>query len=375
MIRARLAPTSVPERIVVDVSTDHEGDAQLWWETVAGDPPPVPDRLDVAALALVAKAMNYGQDLHLDGPVSWRLLANLEEYVDAWTQWRPATFRPVSLSAEEVIDDRGRGAGELADRAVAAFSGGLDGTYGVHLHARGLLGRRTLHVAAAVLVGGFDIPLDDELGLAAASTGARAILAELGVPLVVMRTNWQAVADPDWEMTFGTAMAAVLHLFADRAGNVLLASDTAYAAPTIPWGSNPITTPLLASARMRMGQPGTDATRTEKARALGELASVREHLRVCWEGELPGRNCGRCEKCVRTKVNLLAAGVGSIPALGPLEPGELRGLTIRSSGALDLFEQLLGEQGQLPVDVVEDLRWLLDQPLASAPPAAVEPDR
>ena len=174
MIRARLAPTSVPERIVVDVRTDHEGDAQLWWETVAGDPPPVPDRLDVAALALVAKAMNYGQDLHLDGPVSWRLLANLEEFVDAWTQWRPATFRPVSLSAEEVIDDRGRGPGELADRAVAAFSGGLDGTYGVHLHARGLLGRRTLRVAAAVLVGGFDIPLDDDLGLAAATTGAPA---------------------------------------------------------------------------------------------------------------------------------------------------------------------------------------------------------
>ena len=375
MIRARLAPTSVPERIVLDVRTDHEGDAQLWWETVAGDPAPVPDRLDVAALALVAKAMNYGQDLHLDGPVSWRLLANLEEFVDAWTQWRPATFHPVSLSAEQVIDDRGQGAGELAGRAVAAFSGGLDGTYGVHLHARHLLGRRTLQVASAVLVGGFDIRLEDEVGLAAAIDGARAITAELGVPLVAMRTNWQTVADPDWEMTFGTAMASILHLFADRAGNALLSSDTTYAAPTIPWGSNPITTPLLSSARMRMGQPGADATRTEKAAALSDLRSVREHLRVCWEGDLPGRNCGRCEKCVRTKVNLLAAGCGTIPALGPLEPGELRGLAIRSQGALELFEQLLGEQDRLPDDVVADLRWLLEQPLAPVPPAPAQRDR
>jgi hypothetical protein len=363
MIRARLAATAVPERIVVDVRTDHEGEAQLWWETVVGHPPSVPDRLDVAALALVAKAMNYGQDLHLEGPVSWRLLANLEEYVDAWTQWRPQTFRPVALSAEEVVDDRGTGAGERAARAVIAFSGGLDGTYGAHLHARRLLGHRTLDLAAAVLVGGFDIPLGDEVGLAVAVEGARAITTELGVPLVVLRTNWQAVADPEWEMTFGTAMAAALHLFADRAGNVLLSSDTTWAAPTFPWGSNPITTPLLSSSRMRMSHPGASATRTEKARALGALPSVREHIRVCWQGVVPGRNCGRCEKCVRTKANFLAAGHGAVPALGPLQRGEIRSLTLHAVAARDLFVQLLEDRDRLPAPVVEELLWLLDQPV------------
>ena len=30
------------------------------------------------------------------------------------------------------------------------------------------------------------------------------------------------------------------------------------------------------------------------------------NLRVCWQGELKDRNCGKCEKCVRTKLNFLA---------------------------------------------------------------------
>ena len=32
-------------------------------------------------------------------------------------------------------------------------------------------------------------------------------------------------------------------------------------------------------------------------------------LKVCWEGPNPERNCGHCEKCVRTRLNLLAVGI------------------------------------------------------------------
>lgn len=363
VIRARLAPESVPERIVLDIHTDHDADSQLWWETTAGDPPPVPERLDAAAIALVAKAMNFSQDLHLEGPVSWRLLANLEEYIDAWTMWRPDIFRRVALTAEEVVDDRGEGPGILAGRGIAAFSGGVDGAYAAFANQHGLLGHRSLDLAGAVLVQGFDIPLGDDDGFRDAAAGARAMLGELGVPLVTMRTNWQDVADPEWQMTFATAVVSLLHLFTDRAGSAVLAADSTYTYVNVPWGSNPITVPLLASGRMRMTSPGGGINRTEKVRVIGGLESVRQHLRVCWQGEQPGRNCGECEKCLRTKVNFLAAGHGAVPALGPLEPGALRGITIGSTGALVVYQELLAETELLPDDVAEDLRWLLDQPI------------
>lgn len=363
MIRARYAPSSDRERVVVDIDTDHEGPSQLWWETTSGEPPAPTERLDPVAIALVAKAMNFTQDLHLEGPVSWQLLANLEEYVDAWTMWRPDIFRPVRLSADEVVDDRGDGAGPLVERGVVAFSGGVDSVYATLANQRGLRGRRSVDLAAAVLVQGFDIPLDDDRAFSVASAGARAMTEEIGVPLVTLRTNWKAVADPEWQMTFGLAVVSSLHLFADRAGTAVQACDTTYGAITVPWGSNPVTSPLLSSGRMRLVQPGGGVTRTRKAEAIGGVPSVREHLRVCWQGEDHGRNCGVCEKCVRTKVNFLAAGHGTVPALGPLEPGQLRGLTIRSTGAHAVLIELLEETDRLDPAVADDVRWLVAQPI------------
>lgn len=390
MIRARYAPSSVRDRIVVDIRTDHDADSELWWETTVGEPPQLPDRLDPVALALVCKAMNFTQDLHLEGPVSWRLLANLEEYIDVWTMWRPDIYRRIAITADEVIDDRGDGPGRLGTSAVAAFSGGVDGTYAAFASAHGLLGRRSVDIAAAVLVHGFDIPLDDERGFALAVESGQAIAEECETSLIAVRTNWQAVADPEWQMTFSTAIAAVLHLFTDRAGVAIQAADNTYREITIPWGSNPISGPLLSSSRMRMVQPGGGLTRTQKVRAIGGLPSVRAHLRVCWEGDQLGRNCQRCEKCVRTKVNFLAAGHGVAPALGALVPGEIRGLTIGSTGAQAVYLEMLEDMDLLPPDVAEDLRWLIDQPLvlhetgphpdeppapAAEPPAASHPRR
>ncbi|WP_426572872.1 hypothetical protein [Aquihabitans sp. McL0605] len=363
VIRARVAPTSEVERIVVDLFTDHDLDRQLWWETLDGKPPDSLDRLDPLAIALLPKAMNFSQDLHLEGPVSYQLLANLEEFVDAWTHWRPDIFQRVRITAEEIIDDRTDAPGPLAATAMCAFSGGVDATYATFAHRNRLLGRRSLDLAGAVLVHGFDIPLDDPEGFAVAARAAAVITGELEIPLVTMRTNWQAVADPEWEMSFGAALGSVLHLFSDRAGVAAMAADNTYSQITIPWGSNPITGPLLSSSRMRLVHTGAGQTRTQKCEAIGQLDSVREHIRVCWAGDDLGRNCGRCEKCVRTKVNFLAAGHGVVPALGPLEPRQLRTLTISSEGAYAIYAEMRDELHLLPPDVADDLVWLLDQPI------------
>ena len=114
-----------------------------------------------------------------------------------------------------------------------------------------------------------------------------------------------------------------------------------------------------------VAQPGGGSTRTEKVATIGALAAVRDHIRVCWEGDRHGRNCGRCEKCVRTKLNFLAAGYGTVPALGPLLPGEVRALTIGSSGAHAVFAELLDETDRLAPDVADDIRWLLAQPIGA----------
>ncbi len=369
MIRAGWAPTTDRERLVVDLQADHDLDRQLWWETTSGEPPPLPDRLDAVALTLLPKAMSYRQDLHLEGPVAWSVLANAEEYIDAWSMWLPDLFGRVSVTADEVIDDRHDGPGPFPTTAVTAFSGGVDGTYATYAHSHGLLGRRSLSVAAAVQVHGFDIPIDDHEGFALASEAARRITDEIGVPLITMRTNWKTVADPHWEMTFGAALAGVLHHFTDRAGVACVAADNTYPQTTIPWGTNPITGPLLSSRRMRHVHTGAGVGRTQKCQALGHLSAVRAGIRVCWAGQEAGRNCGRCEKCVRTKVNFMAAGHGAIEALGPFVPGELRTQIIKSEAALGIYRELLDDIPDLPGEVAEELVWLLEHQRGDGTPS------
>lgn len=354
MITVRLLPVRDPSRVEWHVATDHDREHVIAYETVHGEPPAPPDRADVGAILALARAMNFRQDLHVAGPVSWSLLANLEELVDVWTRWRPDLYGRIAITAEEVLDDRHDGPGPFATRAAAAFSGGVDGTYAVASHVAGLLGRRQLDVAAAVLVHGFDVPLAATDGWAAALAGARAMTEDLGVPLVAIRTNWKDVC-LDWEMEFGMALAAVLQHFTDRAGVALVADDNPYEGVHLPWGTNPISQRFLGSNRMRTVGSGGGVGRTDKCRAIGRWPAVREHVRVCWEGPDPGRNCQRCEKCIRTNLAFVAAGVGEVPALGRSDVGRLRQLEVRSSAAVPLWDDIVANLDAFPADQATEL--------------------
>ena len=118
MITVTLRPVTDPSRVEWHVRTDHDRDHVIAYETVLGEPPAAPDRADAGAILAIARAMNFRQALHVDGPVSWSLLAGIEEWMDAWARWRPDLYEVVPITAEEVIDDRPEGAGELAGRAV-----------------------------------------------------------------------------------------------------------------------------------------------------------------------------------------------------------------------------------------------------------------
>src|SRR5262249_10973275 len=53
---------------------------------------------------------------------------------------------------------------------------------------------------------------------------------------------------------------------------------------------------------------GCEATRIEKARRIATSPVALSSLRVCWENRDGAYNCGRCEKCLRTMINLLVVG-------------------------------------------------------------------
>jgi hypothetical protein len=57
------------------------------------------------------------------------------------------------------------------------------------------------------------------------------------------------------------------------------------------------------------------------------------HLRVCWKNPGGAYNCGRCDKCLRTMINLEAAGALTRCATftEPLDPGRVSRMGIAST--------------------------------------------
>jgi hypothetical protein len=64
----------------------------------------------------------------------------------------------------------------------------------------------------------------------------------------------------------------------------------------------------LSSEAFTVIHDGASDGRVDKINLVAEWPEALAHLRVCWEGHDPDRNCGRCEKCVRTILGFRANG-------------------------------------------------------------------
>ncbi len=103
----------------------------------------------------------------------------------------------------------------------------------------------------------------------------------------------------------------------------LIASSHAYDSLRFPWGSNPLTDPLLSSDRLQIINDGGECSRWEKAEAIAEWEPALKHLRVCHKGKQRDRNCGVCPNCLFT-ADVFRAGAGTAPHPSSQPTGFLR---------------------------------------------------
>jgi len=130
------------------------------------------------------------------------------------------------------------------------------------------------------------------------------------VELIPIATNFRNV-NQYWQDCHGAAVASCLMLLQGGYRTGLIASSRPYQA-LIPWGSNPVTDPLLSSDNFQIIHDGTAFNRTQKIEQVAKWSEALAGLRVCWQGPHKARNCGRCEKCIRTILDFRVLGL-SLP--------------------------------------------------------------
>jgi 7-cyano-7-deazaguanine synthase in queuosine biosynthesis len=238
--------------------------------------------------------MRIGEPLHFKDAVAPRLLASVPSIEGVLSSWFEGV-KPIDVKARTEPEPRAAG-------VACFFSGGVDSFYSVLSHLDEITG--------LVFVHGFDIqPRHQELR-ARISESLREAASRLGKPLIEVETNVRTFSDQYalWSEEYhGSALASVALLLSPQFGRCYIPASF---SPTysVPWGSHKDLDPLFSSDATDIIHDGADATRVEKARLLAGSEVALQSLRVCWENRGGKYNCGRCEKCIRTMVNLRVVG-------------------------------------------------------------------
>jgi hypothetical protein len=215
-------------------------------------------------------------------------------------------------------------------RAVACLSGGVDGLHMLLRNRQLYRPSDPAYIREALFVHGFDIgkrarkPENEHFRMALALL--EPVAAETGLRLIRCRTNLRDLPSKPgfWANRHnGAALAAVGHA-ATLGPAFLLIGGTYHVSDPVPVGSHPAVDGLFSSQRVTVIHDGSRFSRLEKVRELARWPTALAALRVC-PNNIDGRpNCGECEKCLRTRLELLASGVDETAALGPsLTPVEL----------------------------------------------------
>jgi hypothetical protein len=139
------------------------------------------------------------------------------------------------------------------------------------------------------------------------------VLNEAALNLLPVYTN-VASLEPTygaWRSDFmGPAMGAVAHVFSGHFSDVCIASSGDASFWNYMYSSHPLMDPHLGGHGLRVHHLDDRFRRMDKVEIVAEWPEAVRVLRVCMFGK-PGKlNCQRCEKCVRTALELLSVGKG-----------------------------------------------------------------
>lgn len=308
---------------------------------------PEPAVLDGYLFFWLLYGMQHADRIRVEGPVSAEALRNARAVQEYWACWLPERYRIVDIEPESVTpesDVLSAHPNGLPDRAVAAFSGGVDSIFTLLRHAGGWLGNAAYPVRHVVMVHGFDVVAADRDGFDRLQRRVQPLLDALGVQAHVVRTNARDVRPRlDWEHGHGAQLACVLHQFAPQFNRGILGSTDPVHRQVIGWGSNPTTDQLLSGAQFRIVHDGAGYDRSQKIMAVADHRPARMTMKVCWQGADPARNCGTCDKCMRTRLVFALRGDPAPPCFDtPFDPADVdrildaRPSVLHSVGLLDV---------------------------------------
>jgi hypothetical protein len=304
--------------------------------------------------------------LAIHGPICPMLKEGLETVMALMQHWTAGRMRPLAIEAPL---DKFSHRTNTARHAAIFLSGGMDSLAALKRIMDTYATTHPAYPRDALLVHGFDIGGVVERGAKLhvfdrARAAMAPVAAAAGLTLVPVYTNLRHLCDDRdlWlNQFFGAVLAAAAHALAARINLAWLASS--YDIPHLhPCGSHPLLDSAYGSSDLDIRHRDVGLSRLEKIKSVAGWEVAFQNVRVCLANVPDRLNCGRCEKCLRTMLELEALGLlGRTDAFAEnaVDPAWLDAFSItirvrepfykalveplRQRGRHDLAEKILGK--------------------------------
>ena len=267
-------------------------------------------------------AMRYGEDIHVEGTVSARLLYNLNEYLVPLMASLDERLKRIRMTAD-ATDDRGS---SDAKAVGTGFSGGIDSFATIHEHyARSAPEGFKLTHLFFFNVGAHGIPkCEGDLAALERKFHARyerlaGFPNEAGLPFVPVNSNIH-LFHPWGHLEVATlaTVSAVMFLQKGIRRYYLASAGHPYKHLWHYLGAshrpddiaylNPLLLPWLSTESLDLVDDGTFYDRSEKTVLVAGYEPASRYLNVCCSHDTLDTNCSICDKCCRTLLTLEILG-------------------------------------------------------------------
>lgn len=304
-------------KLSVVVDSVRLGSQELWFSISAKFAHALCDtRLDGFLMGMIFPAMQYGEDLHIEGRISGKLLFNLNHYVIPMLMAFFPSCKRIKITANATNSERFD-----CDGIGTGFSGGVDSfcTFFDHYDQEREFENRINKLIFLNVGSNGPGRSEEELTVARSKfltrlDYLRRFPDELGLDFIALDSNLHSFHPWGHQLTHTlTTAAAVLVLqnifrkyFYATGGlsylelfkyhEFLLNKDTALLDPML--------LPLLSTESLEFISDGAQYTRVEKILRIVDYEPVKRYLNVCVHDGSSYENCSACSKCCRTLMTL-----------------------------------------------------------------------
>jgi len=307
-------------------------------------------KLNLSSESIIAATllpfMKLGKPIDNLSEVDPKFLSSLDQIQDIFNTWDNSfTNVPIEVNSfkKESVD--------VAKGVGTFFTGGVDSFYTFLKHKD--------EITHLIYVHGYE---NHKI-----TSQIQHIAEKFDKKVIEIETNLRDYSDTvaDWYYYLGPALVTVGHLLKLYIGKIYIPSTHTYSVLD-PIGSHPLVDPLWSSSNLKFIHDGCEATRVEKVKLISKDRKAIDALRVCWKdtGDIP--NCGKCEKCIRTMLNLKAVEAldkcSNFPDKIPLRKVARMGATTEGKRAWIMENLTQLEKNGDNKKLVWALRWVLLKP-------------